>query len=125
MLNIKQLKAIVENTTSNGVTFASVVQVTEPKMNKGGRGQNPVNPYYGRVTKRTKSVIMLGNNYQRAVENRTKKVTGEPVEYEVSPMKGRHWLEGFEDLIEEADNGSGQQQLRTYDNMSNSTPQVE
>ena len=122
-MNIKQLKTIVDNTTNSGVTFASILQVTEPKMTKGGRAGKPVNPYFGRVTKKTKAVIMLGNNYGSAIENRSKKLTGETIEFDSEPMKGRHWLDGYTNLIAENDN-SEQLYLRTYHNLSKGKPSV-
>ena len=124
MINIKQLKAVVKNTTNSGCTFASIIQVTEPKLAKGGRAGKPLNPYFGRVLKRTKAVIMLGNSYGSAIENRSEKITGEKHEYDVEPMKGRHWLEGYENIIAVKNDNEDIKYLRTYHNMANNDAKV-
>ena len=119
----------------NKVQFASILTVTDPKMNKGGRknketGEYP-NPMFNsdgtcRVMKRTKTVVMLNNNYASAVSNRTEKTSGERKEFDADGMSGREWVEGYENLISKATNGSDTLYLRTYFNMgNNNTPHVE
>jgi len=116
----------LKDSLGNKVVFASILTVTDPKMNKGGRkdketGQYP-NPLVDRVLKRTKTVVMLNNNYASAVSNRTEKVNGERESFVADGMSGREWVEGYENLISKATNGSDTLYLRTYYNMGNNNP---
>lgn len=47
--------------------FVNVVTVTEPKMRKTN------NPYFGKVFKRTKRNYLVGNDYEKRVQNNEKK----------------------------------------------------
>jgi hypothetical protein len=67
---------------------------------------------------------MLGNNYGKAIENREFKLTGEKKEFETEEMKGKHWKEGYENLIAVKDTDETVMYLRTYHNMANNESKV-
>ena len=117
-MNYNLLKAEVKKSQSK-VSFAHIVQLTTVKMNKGGTQGRPVNQFLNRVTKETKATIMLGNNYETSVNNRLKK-TGSEETFKTEAMRGREWLEGFENLISvgNTENTKDRQYLRTYHNLA-------
>lgn len=154
MDNIQSFKPLKDQ-LGNKVLFASILTVTDPKLNKGGRKDKVTghyaNPMFNddgtcRVLKRTKTVIMLNNDYAKACRNRFKKVQdfklkqGEITEAEYNqaindyasqatdtngelkrtPMSGREWVEGYENLISKATKeGEDTLYFRTYYNMGN------
>lgn len=60
---------------------------TEPKMNKGGRGGVPVNPYYGHVVKHTTANVFINHNYTNSV-NRQRVKEGKEADFTASE---RQW----------------------------------
>ena len=112
MLDYSNLKSNL----GSSALFASIIMDTDPKLLKGGRSGVAVNPLKDNdVRKISKSVVQLNRSYDKGVTNKVAKVTGElSKDWEVEPMKGRHWLEGYENLIAVSDKDDSVKYLRTY-----------
>jgi len=126
--DIKNIKTGIQQTSANSkVIFASIIAETVPTMNKKG------NPFYDEtkkefiVMKRTEAVIMLGNEYASAVQNRINKTVEESqIEnlFTAEKPSGRHFVEGYENLILESDKDANTHYLRTYYNLANNHPKT-
>lgn len=69
--------------------FVSVEMMTEPKMNKG-RGTN-VNPYFGRVEKKSICRYKFNADYENAIRNKQIRLGVTP-DFNSEPIKGKSWL---------------------------------
>ena len=57
-----------------GAFMVYLYTVTAPKLNKGGRGELPPNPYYGNVVHEAGQTVVFGSSYQNVVNNRWQEV---------------------------------------------------
>lgn len=65
------MSAIVEFVSQQrGAFMVYLYTVTAPKMNKGGRGSLPPNPYYGNVVHEAGQTVVFGAKYENVVNNR-------------------------------------------------------
>ena len=67
MNKITHKELIEQLNTHAGVTFVSCSMETNVRMNKGGRGNVPVNPYFGEVTKQSEMSGAVGFDYENSV----------------------------------------------------------
>lgn len=101
---MKDLRSFV-NTLTNG-TFGIVIETeTEPRMRKTD------NPYFGRVTKRSRIVnVAIGYDYENVVNNRRER-EGKAADFVADKPKGKHWVE-FPTILA-SDKNAEQLYLRT------------
>lgn len=76
-----------------GCQFINISAITDVKMNKGGRGGTPVNPFYGRVQQFTEIQKQFGYDYENAVNNRLRREGKEGAgTFKVSNLPWGSWL---------------------------------
>jgi hypothetical protein len=130
-MNIEQIKkikdGIVSTSANHKVIFASIIAETVPSMNKKG------NPFYNSekkefiVKKKTETVVMLGNEYASAVQNRIEKnVEESQIEniFKSDKPSGKHFIDGHDNIILQSDKDKDVYYLRTYYNLSNNAPKT-
>ena len=101
---MEDLRSFVSTLTKG--TFGIVIETeTEPRMRKTD------NPYFGRVTKRSRIVnVAIGYDYENVVNNRRER-EGKAADFVSDKPKGKHWVE-FPTILA-SDKDEGQQYLRT------------
>lgn len=101
---MKDLRSFVSTLTKG--TFGIVIECeTEPRMRKTD------NPYFGRVTKRSRIVnVAIGYDYENVVNNRRER-EGKATDFVADKPKGKHWVQ-FPTILA-SDKAEGQQYLRT------------
>lgn len=96
------------NGLKKGVFGVVLVAHTEPKMNKTN------NPYFGRVTKVTRLTnVAIGYSYENTIHNRLERFDIENAEFKSEAPKGRHWVQGYENILLQSNKDSEQYYLRT------------
>lgn len=91
-----------------GVFGITLVAHTEPKMNKTN------NPYFGRVTKVTRLTnVAIGYSYENTINNRLERAGVENTDFKSEAPKGRHWVEGYENILLQSNKDSEQYYIRT------------
>lgn len=96
------------NGLKKGVFGITLVAQTEPKMNKRG------NQYFGRVTKVTRLTnVAIGYSYENTINNRLERAGIEGIDFQTEAPKGRHWVEGYENILLQSNKNSEQYYLRT------------
>ena len=64
IVNIERVDFIkLTDTLDPRVSFSNLFQITKPRMNKGGR--KGLNVYYGRVSKYTRTRVLVGMEYEK------------------------------------------------------------
>jgi hypothetical protein len=92
--------------SAKGYQFVGITYITEVKMNKSG------NPYYGRVTKRTKVQVDFNGVYQNKVNNSIGRNLGVEGEFVTSPLPYGKWMVG---LVNKFYEHKGEIYLRLYE----------
>ena len=91
-----------------GVFGITLVANTQPKMNKTN------NPYFGRVTKVTRLTnVAIGYSYENTIKNRLERAGSENTDFKSEAPKGRHWVEGYENILLQSNKDDTQYYLRT------------
>jgi hypothetical protein len=118
--------ATIECLEDNKATWISLrTETKQNKLNKG-KGTDAMSTKLGinpeEIFKHSTSVVLVGSNYEKMVNNRLKKEcagTGVEVVFESQGLKGRTWVEGAEGKV--MMNAEGEYLIRTYP-VSNNKP---
>ena len=92
--------------SAKGYQFICITYTNEVKMNKRG------NPYYGRVTKRTKVQVDFNGVYQNKVNNSIERNLGVEGGFVTSPLPYGQWMVG---LVNKFYEHNGEIYLRYYE----------
>lgn len=90
-----------------GASFVSIDCSTEPKMNKGGRGGTPVNPYHGKIRKLNTLTGCIGFDYESSVNRLATKEDKDERE-----AKSRKWGQLTSDRLFVTHNGGFYLQMK-------------